>query len=686
MDFNKTRLFVSLLPMLLLVSFIPAGYADPTDETSYPDWPQTRAAIEQTIRNQGGARVIVTLKTPQQRSTSGMANPSAIAGAQGRVLAQLSNSRRQVFRRGTLLPYMALEVDADTLAVLESSPDVESIEIDRLHKPTLLESIPQINADLVHDAGYTGAGQTVAILDSGVEAAHAFFGGRVVQEACFSTNYAAGSVTSLCPGGVDTMVGPGAATPCTLANCSHGTHVAGIAAGNSATRKGVAPQANIIAVQVFSRIDSAAVCGSSRCIGAYTSDITAGLEYVNTLAASTHLASVNLSMGLEGYSTAIQCSNVNASISAAIDALSNAGVATVIAAGNDGDPNKLSTPGCLPNAISVGSVDGADGVSSFSNSANWLSLLAPGTSISSSVPGGNYGTLSGTSMATPHVSGAYAVLRAKDPGATLNAMTAALTMAGKPVPDARNGLTQPRIDLKAAVDLIGNSFIPVDIVMDDEFDNIPTKLDFVRATEASAYRGRYSYLNQTSSPRYFTPVIPTSGLYRLSAWWPNLSSLSTQATIEVNHNGGITTFEVDQSRNGGKWVTIGEFNFTGGTNASVSFANLHGDPVAVDGVRLQHIEAKTIQPLRLLDEPVLNPPLNLPYAVTLGVEGGLRPQTWSISSGTLPTGLHLSVNTGEITGTVIAPGRYPITVEVRIRSVATIPAISSWMSPPAPHL
>ena len=82
-------------------------------------------------------------------------------------------------------------------------------------------------------AGHTGAGQMVAILDTGVALGHAYFQGKIVEEACFSTSISAIGAFSLCPNGQNTQLGNGAATPCSgVSNCDHGTHVAGIAVGN----------------------------------------------------------------------------------------------------------------------------------------------------------------------------------------------------------------------------------------------------------------------------------------------------------------------------------------------------------------------------------------------------------------------------------------------------------------------
>jgi subtilisin family serine protease len=145
-------------------------------------------------------------------------------------------------RQYETIPYVVMEVNSQTLPIVQQNALATSLELDVADKPALAQSLPLIGADKAWSYGYTGKGQTIAILDTGVEKSHPYFAtNRIVQEACFST--------TLCPNGSVTQIGgAGAAAPCTYdtANCPHGTHVAGIAAS-------VAKEANLIAVQVFSK-------------------------------------------------------------------------------------------------------------------------------------------------------------------------------------------------------------------------------------------------------------------------------------------------------------------------------------------------------------------------------------------------------------------------------------------------
>jgi hypothetical protein len=168
---------------------------------------------------------------------------------------------------------------------------------------------------------------------------------------------------------------------------------------------------------------------------------------------SYQIASVNISIGGGRFT-----SNCDSDFSKApydlktpIDNLRAAGIATVIASGNESYTNAISFPACISSAVSVGSTTKSDIVSSFSNSASFLDLLAPGSSIYSSVPGGGYEYLNGTSMAAPHVAGAWAVLKQAKPAAGVAEVLNALKSTGKAVTDTRNGITKPRIQVNTAL-------------------------------------------------------------------------------------------------------------------------------------------------------------------------------------------------------------------------------------------
>ncbi len=429
---------------------------------------QKFAEVIEKANRKGTARVIVGFRGDFQ--SEGFLSETS-AGAQRRKIKDEQEKflNRHGARLGQLkkfdfIPFLAFETNAAALEQMKADEQVESIEEDELAAPTLAESTRLVGATNAWSMGFSGSGQAVAVLDTGVDKNHPFLGGKVVSEACYSTTYAPGNATSICPGGVNSVeAGSGVNCPSTVAGCAHGTHVAGIVGGRGTNVSGVAKDANIISIQVFSSINDTTSCGSDPvpCALSYTSDQLRALERVRVLSDSMTIAAVNMSLG--GGQYAANCDAQSSSTKAIIDTLRSLRIATVIASGNDGYTSALSSPACISSAVSVGSIDDgsysttANAVSSFSNSSPLLSLLAPGKYITSSVPNNGYAIYGGTSMAAPHVAAAFAVLKQKKPNAGVTELLNALTSTGQPITDSRNSVTKPAIKIDAALNALSTS-------------------------------------------------------------------------------------------------------------------------------------------------------------------------------------------------------------------------------------
>jgi len=265
-------------------------------------------------------------------------------------------------KRYDRLPVLAVSVNASGLEALRQSDEVLDIQEDKLNRPTLTGSVPSIGAPADWASGYTGSEQIVAVLDTGVDKTQPMVTGRVITEACYSTNSSGNSsgffTTSLCPGGAPSSTEVNSALPCP-SGCEHGTQVAGIGAGNSVsyggqTFSGMAKDARIVAIQVFSEVYSVDECGEEKspCYLSFDSDILKGLQRVLELRATYPIAAASLSLGSGRYFA--RCDETNAAMKQMIDLLRAANIATLIAAESDGDKDSMSSPSCISTAVRVG--------------------------------------------------------------------------------------------------------------------------------------------------------------------------------------------------------------------------------------------------------------------------------------------------------------------------------------------
>ncbi|MDX1992718.1 MAG: S8 family serine peptidase [bacterium] len=467
----------------------PEVTAAPIPETPLPlvERGQFSAPLaENPVLPAGTTRIIVELQTNRAAMAGITPDPNLVAqagstahaAAQAGLLTQLSGYNANVLRTYETMPFLALSVDAAAFAVVTSSPLVATWMTDDLNAPALGNSTRLIGANLPEtdtdpggawQQGFDGSGWAVAVLDDGISSSHSMFTGKIIAaaEACFSGGQGGETGdTSNCPNGTNTMIGAGAASNAVcIANlggadaCDHGTHVSGIAVGNrpSSEADGVARGGQLVPVNVFTRFnDCSSAAGNQPCKRAWDSDILAGLDHVyNQVAnAGRPIAAVNLSLGGGRYFAT--CDAQRSLYFTAFARLRSVNVAPVVASGNNGFSDSMSAPACVSNAISVGSVDNlgttfADQVSSFSNTVSFLQLLAPGGSIQSATNNNGYTNKSGTSMAAPHVAGAFAVMRQRAPEGTVDGFLAILRVTGTQRRDPLSGISFPRINLNWAI-------------------------------------------------------------------------------------------------------------------------------------------------------------------------------------------------------------------------------------------
>lgn len=438
--------------------------------------------------------VIVELDVPASIALTHASIAAKGAGAVARADAQLRLSIKNVIQREvaklagmphrvthefSTIPFMAMRASPEAIDALERSPIVVGINQDWLARPTLNNTVGIIGAVDAWARELDGTGWYVAILDTGVFTEHDFFSGKDVVEACFATGENGNSADGDCPNGASVDINsPNAAQPYSsiFGGFDHGTHVAGIALGNGPSNPaaGVARGANLIAIQVFSRFFSDATCDpDSQCVLSFSSDQIKAMEYLFSIRATYSIASLNMSLGGGQYTTQASCDSSNSAVKAAIDVLRAIDIASVIAAGNAGFCDALGGPGCISTAIGVGATTDADNEVGFSSfHPTMLDIYAPGVSvISSTTPPSAYGNKSGTSMATPHVAGTWAIMRQALPAESVDFILTALQSTGSPVSGrCVSNPSQRRIQIDVALDQFAPGIRPCKLVELIAFD------------------------------------------------------------------------------------------------------------------------------------------------------------------------------------------------------------------------
>ena len=323
--------------------------------------------------------------------------------------------------KSALKGFSVRNISEAAATAIAGDPRVERVEADQVMTAIATQSPATWGIDRIDqharplDNSYTyandGTNVTVYIIDTGINFTHNDFGGRATK-------------------GIDEVTVGGSAADCN----GHGTHVSGTVGG---TTYGVAKNVNLVAVRVLN-------CQGS----GTTSGVVAGIDWVTANRVSP--AAANMSLG-GGFSATL-----NQAVARAVAA----GVTFAVAAGNSAANACNSSPSSEPSAITVGATDINDGFAYFSNFGSCVDINAPGVSITSDWYSSNTATntISGTSMASPHVAGAAALYLSANPSATPAQVSAALT--GNATLGAVSGVPAGTVNLLLYTAFIGGGSPP----------------------------------------------------------------------------------------------------------------------------------------------------------------------------------------------------------------------------------
>src|SRR4051812_18803965 len=277
----------------------------------------------------------------------------------------------------------------------------------------------QVHVPAARVAGHFGAGVTVAVLDSWVDASHRDFEGRVLA-------------------GADCIGGTCKSGPATADKCDHGTHVAGTVASSSF---GVAPKARILPVRVLTYDPK-----TGNCVG-QPDDVSAGIRWA--VAHGARILNLSLGPDVPGLST-------STAIPSAVSEAAAHGAVVIFSAGNSSAPVANSYGN---DAIVIAATARSGQLASYSQRGVGVDLAAPGGDpktkdtctqsdcVTSLYPGNRYAVAAGTSMAAPHVSGIAALLLGQNPARTRDEVIQRLEDTARPLADAGHGV----VDAAAAL-------------------------------------------------------------------------------------------------------------------------------------------------------------------------------------------------------------------------------------------
>jgi subtilisin family serine protease len=411
--------------------------------------PQSKVTLglRDALQNDGRVPVIVSLRQPASALAPTIDVGSvrrAVAAERAPVLASVTPAEFAPTFHYESIAALAGEATAEGIAKLAQRPEVTSIDVDGELTIATGESLAVIHATEVQDMGLTGAGVTVAVLDTGIDTDHVDLADSIAYERCFLSD-------GTCSNG---------AHPAEDLH-GHGTNVAGIITSNGTVApRGVAPGARIAAYRILNQ----------QGVGTFANWLAALDDLI-----TNHPEVKVINMSLQSSSGCVGFIHNVTKLGEAITTLRSMGAVTFASSGNHGSKDGMGVPACFDDVLSVGATydtnigkvnvfsacsdatSAVDQVACWSDSHPSLDLVAPGAKISSTGANGGTSNYYGTSQAAPHASAVAALLLEAFPGLSVDDIERRMKATGKLVTDTLRDndpstfRTTPRVDARVAL-------------------------------------------------------------------------------------------------------------------------------------------------------------------------------------------------------------------------------------------
>ncbi|MBS3074268.1 S8 family serine peptidase [Candidatus Pacearchaeota archaeon] len=528
-SFNKMNAawrYISLAIVLVVLGVFAVNLGKPIltafviSEADYNA--QVDNAVISDVQDDGSARVIVKIKDE--------------AGIKGMVLDDISDVRQELGEEKVNYvsdsdKVLSADINSQDLEALKNNPSV--LEIKKVKEVSLFlqDSIAITNASSAWNyqanttsglTNITGAGQTICIIDTGVNFSHNDLANK-------------NALTGSSGANIDCINADCIANSSVSDDHGHGTFVAGISAA-SGSIFGVAKDAKLVGVKILNAQGAG-----------YEDDLKLGMEWCMDNSAAYNISVISLSLGTSTLYTNA-CDNVDddLNITSSVNRAVSNNIAVVAATGNQGSATGIASPACITNSTAVGAVDKSD--SMLFNRNPQTDLLAPGSSINSTTLSGGYTSLSGTSMSTPHVSGAFALLQQfyylqNSTQASVSLIENALKNTGKAINDSSSGIIFRRINIYSAL-------LSLSGVTSGAPGNATNETNQTNQTSPGNQTGNET--NQTMPPHYITLSLntPQSNAYlrRASSSQTFSCSASTNYTIYNESTNNTTNASLTMAR------------------------------------------------------------------------------------------------------------------------------------------